>query len=248
MTRPDRSAPWLRIAGLLLTILMHGGLIWFAWCFRLSSMEPAFIPVEATPLFLAVPRETMRHPPEPKALSRPSPPLRATIVQDRQVTGLALGPAVPLPQPSPTGMPAMDRSPNVGQGEQGGSAPPLSASGDRPDPVIGQPAPEMDAGPPAPPPDYLGRILAKLERAKRYPAGAKAMRAEGTVVVRFAIDRRGRLLACRIEVSSGFPDLDAEVASLVRRSAPFPPLPDRLNRDSLELTVPIDFSLARPPA
>ena len=91
--------------------------------------------------------------------------------------------------------------------------------------------------------NYLTRLAAWLERHKEYPSVSRLRREEGTVLLRFAIGRDGRLLSWKIERSSGHEPLDREVATMVRRAAPFPAMPADLPQDRLELTVPVQFRL-----
>lgn len=102
------------------------------------------------------------------------------------------------------------------------------------------------AAPAGPPPDYLGLIVARIERAKRYPPEARAARQEGTARVRFTLDRSGALARWRLEKSSGVAALDAEAGEMLRRAAPFPPFPADISRDQIELSAPVEFSLRDP--
>jgi protein TonB len=90
---------------------------------------------------------------------------------------------------------------------------------------------------------YFGTILARLEQVKRYPDAARRFGREGTVLVRFELDRAGTLMSWRIEKGSGQDDLDREVEAMVRQAAPFPPFPETLARERLVLVVPVSFSL-----
>lgn len=87
---------------------------------------------------------------------------------------------------------------------------------------------------------WQSRLLAHLERRKRYPSGAKSRREQGTAYVRFSIDASGNVLSVRLARSSGFPELDQEVVAMVRRASPVPPPPPGVNR---EITVPVRFSV-----
>ena len=84
--------------------------------------------------------------------------------------------------------------------------------------------------------------LAKLlEINRRYPPKARSAKEEGTVLVAFTLDRRGRVVASRIVQSSGFVTLDNEVLELVSRAQPFPAPPPELRGDTVNLTVPVTF-------
>ncbi|MEJ0024381.1 MAG: TonB family protein [Rhizomicrobium sp.] len=88
---------------------------------------------------------------------------------------------------------------------------------------------------------WEGAILAKLERAKRYPGLAQMRAEEDVVYLRFSVDRGGRVLAASIDHSRGFALLDDEVLSLIQRVQPLPPPPDQVKGDSIELVVPVEF-------
>jgi protein TonB len=57
------------------------------------------------------------------------------------------------------------------------------------------------------------------------------------------LNRQGQVIAARLVQSSGFPVLDDEAKALIQRVNPLPPFPKALDRNSLELTVPIQFTL-----
>jgi protein TonB len=102
--------------------------------------------------------------------------------------------------------------------------------------------PPAPAAQPGPPPDYLARLSAKLERHKKYPGEARRQKVEGVVLIRFAIRRDGSVASCSIARSSGNALLDEEAVALPERAGPFPPIPDEINGELLELTVPVTFS------
>lgn len=87
---------------------------------------------------------------------------------------------------------------------------------------------------------WQSRLLAHLERRKRYPSSAKRRREQGVAYVRFSIDTNGTVLSVRLARSSGFADLDAEVVAMVKRASPVPAPPPGVNRT---ITVPVRFDL-----
>tara|TARA_R110001592_G_scaffold81299_5_gene241404 strand:- start:14855 stop:15673 length:819 start_codon:yes stop_codon:yes gene_type:complete len=91
--------------------------------------------------------------------------------------------------------------------------------------------------------DYMSVLQAWLEKHKEYPRSARLRRIEGAVLLYFAIDRDGRLLAYRIERSSGHRMLDTETIAMINRAQPLPPIPADMSRDKLEVVVPVQFSL-----
>lgn len=91
-------------------------------------------------------------------------------------------------------------------------------------------------------PDWEASVLAHLERFRRYPPRARAMRQQGVVYVRFRMDRSGTVLSSDIVRKSGFFTLDQAALDTLRRAQPLPAIPaDR--PDTVELTVPIQFDL-----
>lgn len=87
---------------------------------------------------------------------------------------------------------------------------------------------------------WQSRLIAHLERRKRYPSGARSRREEGTAHVRFSIDRSGNVLSVQLVRSSGFAELDQEVLAMVRRASPVPAPPEGAN---LEVVAPVLFQI-----
>jgi protein TonB len=90
---------------------------------------------------------------------------------------------------------------------------------------------------------WRDRLIAQLQRSKRYPAGAQSRREQGTALLSFTMDRNGRVLSRHIARSSGVAELDAEVMAMVMRAQPLPPFPPSMVQPRMTLTVPIRFSV-----
>src|SRR5690606_10718338 len=88
---------------------------------------------------------------------------------------------------------------------------------------------------------FQQRLLAHLERHKRYPRSAQLRRQEGVGYARFVLDRNGRVTGLRLERSSGHDILDREVLELIERAQPLPAFPPELVEERLDLVVPIQF-------
>lgn len=91
--------------------------------------------------------------------------------------------------------------------------------------------------------DYMSVLQAWLEKHKEYPRGARLRRIEGTTLLYFVMDKRGTVIDFRIQKSSGFKILDREVEEMIQRAQPLPQIPEDMNRDRLELVVPVQFML-----
>lgn len=86
-------------------------------------------------------------------------------------------------------------------------------------------------------------VMARLQQNKRYPASAEARREQGVVTLNFTVDRNGKVMARSVTKSSGVQALDDEVLAMVQRAQPLPAFPAAMPQHSINLTVPIRFSL-----
>jgi periplasmic protein TonB len=130
-------------------------------------------------------------------------------------------------------------------------AEPQRASLPAPTPPAASPAPTADARVPAPAPPsnavspgYRALLGAWLESHKRYPDAARQRGEEGRAVLRFAIDRSGRILDFAVAQSTGHTDLDASIEEMMR-GAVLPPFPAGMTQPRIDVSVTIRFSLAR---
>jgi periplasmic protein TonB len=115
----------------------------------------------------------------------------------------------------------------------------LYAPGRLPSPETAAHAPPPHRHPEPPPADpWPG-----LERHKRYPAAARASRAEGVALLRFRLRRDASVIDWRLERSSGGNDLDHAVTAMIRSASPLPPPPPELGGDTIELVLPVRFAL-----
>lgn len=87
---------------------------------------------------------------------------------------------------------------------------------------------------------WQSRLMAHLERRKRYPNGARMRREEGTAHVNFTIDERGNVTSASLIRSSGFAELDQAVLDMLRRASPVPAPPPGVNRN---ISAPIRFTI-----
>jgi periplasmic protein TonB len=109
------------------------------------------------------------------------------------------------------------------------------------------------AAPPAPPASHQqasggsnsweGKVLARLERFRRYPTAARMRGDEGVAYLRILINREGQVLSAKLERSSGVPALDKAAMEALNRAAPLPRIPPE-RPEELELLVPFEFFIA----
>jgi len=119
---------------------------------------------------------------------------------------------------------------------------------EQPKPEVMPPAPETRAPPKneriaqlsqAASNAYNALVLGHLQRFKRYPKAAGNV--SGKVVVRFTLDRDGRVIANVIAKSSGNPVLDQAALETLRRASPFPQFPAAKAVARDEFIVPLGF-------
>ena len=102
-------------------------------------------------------------------------------------------------------------------------------------PLPAQPsAPQMASIPaPAPAPtispDYRTLLSGWLESHKRYPEDARQRGEEGRAILRFRVDRYGRVLDYQVVSSTGYADLDQAIQNMMR-GATMPPFPAEHDR------------------
>jgi protein TonB len=101
----------------------------------------------------------------------------------------------------------------------------------------------VDAASPHIDPSWQTLLFKQLQRFKNYPSGARARNEQGVVILAFTVNRDGHVLARQIVTGSGYPDLDAEVLTMVERAQPLPAFPASMSQAQQDFSVPIRFSL-----
>ena len=212
------------------------------------AFEPSLPRPEEPPAQVeTLPPQVEPPPPEPE----PVPPRDEPVVATEPPPP---APEAPVPVAEP---PPMPRKPAV--------KPPPKPRSEKAQPSATvappQPAPAVVAAPqtqtayaptpvPAPVPSaevspgYRALLSAWLESHKRYPDSARQRGEEGRAVLRFAVDRSGRVVDFTVAQSSGYPDLDASIEEMMR-GALLPPFPASMTQPRIEVSVTIRFSLAR---
>ena len=91
---------------------------------------------------------------------------------------------------------------------------------------------------------WHGRVRQIIDSNKSYPLLSRQRKEEGTVVVKFTILKNGSVENLTLR-SSGYRGLDREARRMIMTSEPFPKIPSSANKESITLTVPINFSLEK---
>ncbi|OEZ47168.1 gram-negative bacterial tonB protein [Janthinobacterium sp. MP5059B] len=96
----------------------------------------------------------------------------------------------------------------------------------------------------AAPASWQSRVLSHLAHFKRYPGDARQRKRAGAALVRFQVDRDGKLLASELVTSSGTVLLDREALQVLERAQPLPAPPDNvLHQGTVTVTLPVSFKL-----
>jgi protein TonB len=166
-------------------------------------------------------------PPAPEApapVVQPPPPPKPVVKPPPKPVRHQLQQAAPSPTPAPS------------QPTQAAVAAPQTAYAPTPVPA---PVPSTEVSP-----GYRALLSAWLESHKRYPDSARQRGEEGRAVLRFAVDRSGRVLDFAVAQSSGYPDIDAAIEEMMR-GATLPPFPAGMTQPRVDVSVTIRFSLTR---
>lgn len=91
---------------------------------------------------------------------------------------------------------------------------------------------------------YRAELSSWLESHKQYPQTARERGEQGRIVLRFRVARNGRVLSYSVAGSSGYPDLDAAVDTMMR-GAVLPAFPAEMAAPEIEVAVTVRFALTR---
>jgi periplasmic protein TonB len=91
-------------------------------------------------------------------------------------------------------------------------------------------------------PAWQQALAAWLAGHKTYPDDARRQGAEGTVGVRFTVDRAGHVLQVDLVRSAGSAILDAAAEAMLRHAV-LPPLPATMAQQTTTVTIQIHYTL-----
>lgn len=242
-----RSLPRWGVS-LLLVLGIHVGLaLWSLY------WQPQAAPIELPPPAMLIelppaPPAPPAAPPPPEPVRAPEPPPQPKVIEAPKPK-LALPPP-PKPRPKPP-KPKQEPKPEPKPRppvEPPPSTAPVSDSVPTPNAKpAAQPSPQ--AGSPASSKakvSWQSRLLAHLNRYKRYPEDARRRGQEGVVKLRFVVDGSGNVLKFELADRSGSPSLDRATLQMIRRAQPLPAPPaELLQNGSLEVVAPFVYSLQR---
>lgn len=165
------------------------------------------------------------------------PPTRAPVPkQSVSLPRAPVAPANPAP-PQPARQPIAPVSAPVAVAENADRASPAQTNRGAPDSPGDNPRAKAAEA------DYYSLLSAHLNRKKKYPTEAKKAMQQGIVTVRFTVDRDGGVTAVSIRKTSGHELLDQATLDLMQRVAPLPRFPRSMTKDSVTISLPIEYSL-----
>lgn len=92
---------------------------------------------------------------------------------------------------------------------------------------------------------YESKLLAWLEKHKKYPNIARRRGQQGTVILEFSMNAKGELISHKIVQASKHAALNDAVEKMIKRSSPLPAVPKALRsfKTVYSYTIPINFTL-----
>ena len=92
-------------------------------------------------------------------------------------------------------------------------------------------------------PNWRSRLVAQIERYKRYPSAAEERGDQGDAQVAFSVDRHGGVHHPRLVRGTGSAVLDRDALDWVARAAPLPPPPPEVTGALIPVVVPLRYHL-----
>ena len=80
-----------------------------------------------------------------------------------------------------------------------------------------------------------------LKQHGAYPYEAAMWQLEGTVMLKFAINRQGDILYYNLVKQSRWHLLNLAVRQMMDRSSPVPPIPSDIAKDEMTFIIPVHF-------
>jgi TonB family protein len=90
---------------------------------------------------------------------------------------------------------------------------------------------------------YTTKVRQMIARAKIYPSLARDKGQQGKIDLSFKLGKNGEVLKLLVEHSSGHVMLDVAARDAIENAGPFPPIPEKLNKQYVLLNLPVSFVL-----
>jgi periplasmic protein TonB len=190
-----------------------------------DDVQPV-LPRQEPPTEAVEPQPVRRSGGDPDLASGASEPATTPESSQTEASEPAVPPADPLDEPATPQLaavaPAPSRKPAVH--ERAAVAPTARATPS---------APEGQGGGDR----YLNLIRDRILSKRDYPAVANPLQLSGVAFFELVLDRAGSLLSLRLVRTSGVGTLDDVGTDMIRRAAPFPPVPEDIAGERLRLSL-----------
>ncbi len=93
--------------------------------------------------------------------------------------------------------------------------------------------------------EYLSKLKYLIEKNKIYPQSAKRLNQMGKVHVCFVISKDGQIKDVKVVKDSNYKRLNDAALEILAKINRFEPIPEKLNKNSWEITVPIVYQITR---
>jgi len=90
---------------------------------------------------------------------------------------------------------------------------------------------------------FAEAVRREIESRKKYPIAAQRIGIEGRTGIRMTILKDGRLEKVEVVKSSGYEILDRAALQSVLDAAPFPPIPEEMGRDEIQMSIHLVFKI-----
>jgi periplasmic protein TonB len=229
---------------LALSVFGHAAVLAaFAWLTARPLLLPATVPPRAVAVVFAAPPAPAIVPtppsPAPPPVPAPPPPPPPPVAEIRP------------PPPPPRPKPVVERRPVRVVARRREEPPPPPAPTPAPQPPAPAPPTQVAALPPPRPAlpapaaisaAWRAELGAWLQNHKSYPEIARQRGEEGEAVLRFRVDRAGRVLDYAVVRSTGYPDLDTAIKAMMQ-GATLPAFPEDMPQPQVQVSVAIRFAL-----
>ncbi len=91
--------------------------------------------------------------------------------------------------------------------------------------------------------DYTTSIITKIYQSVSYPRSSINRNQEGSVRANVVISRDGSVQNVQLVEASEYDLLNQATRDAIEDAAPFPPIPEAVQEDSLEMLIPVSFKL-----
>jgi protein TonB len=205
---------------------------------KVDDAPPAPAPSQAAPDSAPQQPAPEKPPSKPEAVQQDAPPQEQPPLPPAETLPAQLA-LLPPPRPAPKEHEAPVHKPHPHSRASIDSAPPRA---EQKAPHAAAPT-GLAAHDPAAVPNWKSRLVAQIERHKRYPAAAEARGEQGTAQVAFSVDRHGGVHGAHLVRSTGSTLLDSDALAWLARAAPLPPPPPEVSGALIPIVVPLRYRM-----